>query len=232
MIPKTIHYCWFGGNPKNDEILMCIESWKKTCPDFVICEWNEFNFPIKDSPFATKMYAEKKWAFVADYARLSILLKHGGFYLDTDMLLLQSLTPLTDSSCVLGEESDGIISAGMIGAEANHPFILECKKFYDEELQELITIPRALSSVFEKYTNKESLRVYPPKTFYPYDSNNIKKYKGQDLGKDVIGVHLWHYSWGHPLSKLLKNLGLYGISRKFFETLGIKKYVKRLLGFI
>jgi mannosyltransferase OCH1-like enzyme len=232
MIPKTIHYCWFGNNPKSEDILSCIESWKKTCPDFEIKEWNEINFPFEKFPFAAKMYNEKKWAFVADYARLHVLENEGGFYLDTDMLLLQSLSPLSEKSCVLGEEAPGIISAGMIGAEARHPFIRNCRDFYDNNAGELITIPRALSLVYEKYADKESLTVYPPKAFYPFDSEHIKEYGGQDLGPDTIGVHLWHYSWGHPLNKAFKKLGIYAFGKRVVEFLGVKKFLKRIFGFI
>lgn len=232
MIPKTIHYCWFGKNPKSVEILDCIESWKKTCQDFEIKEWTEENFPVEQFPFALRMYKEKKWAFVADYARLQILEEHGGFYLDTDMLLLQSLEPLTHHACVLGEEAVGTISAGMIGAEAHHPFIKACKKFYDENPDELITIPRVLSQVFVNYTNKQNITVYPPKAFYPFDSDHIKEFHGQDLGPEVIGVHLWHYSWGHPLNKFFKRLGVYRFGKKIAEMLGIKTLLKKILGFI
>lgn len=232
MIPKTIHYCWFGPEKKPDETLMCIESWKSACPDFSIVEWNELNYPLENLPFASRMYNEKKWAFVVDHVRLAILEKEGGFYLDTDMLLLQSLSPLLEHSCVLGEEEINIISAGMIGATAHHPFIKQCKKMYDDNPKELTTIPRVLSSVFENYEDKESLTILPPKTFYPFDSEHIKDYRGQDLGKDVIGVHLWHYSWGNPLNKILKNIGVYKAIKKITEMLGIKELLKKLFGFI
>ena len=232
MIPKTIHYCWFGKNQKTSEILNCIESWKRTCPDFEIKEWSEDNFHIKDFPFAERMYNEKKWAFVADYARLHILYEHGGFYLDTDMLLFKSLEPLAHHTCVLGEESTGTISAGMIGAEAHHPFIKACKEFYDDNPGDPITIPRVLSQIFEKYSDKSNIAVYPPKTFYPFDSDHIKNFHGQDLGPDVVGVHLWHYSWGHPINKFFKKIGVYRFGKKLSETLGIKTLLKKLLGFI
>ena len=232
MIPKIIHYCWFGKNQKTNEILECIASWKRTCPDFEIKEWNEGNFLVGDFPFAKQMYHEKKWAFVTDYARLQILYEHGGFYLDTDMLLLQSLEPLTHHACVLGEESVGTISAGMIGAEARHPFIKACKDFYDENTQSLITIPRVMSQVFETYTDKANIKIYPPKTFYPFDSEHIKEFHGQDLGTEVIGVHLWHYSWGHPLNKFFKKVGVYRFGKKVTEGLGIKTLLKKIFGFI
>lgn len=232
MIPKVIHYCWFGKNPKSEEISRCIESWRKTCPDFKIVEWNESNFPIGEFPFTKRMYKEKKWAFVSDYVRLHTLVNEGGFYLDTDMLVLQSLSLFAKYDCVLGEESPGIISAGMIGASPNHPFIESCKAFYDKDPQTLMTIPRVLSEAYKNYPNKDSLKVFPPKAFYPFDSDHIKNYHGQDLGPDVIGVHLWHYSWGHPLNKILKRAGLHGPLKRLSETLRIKKFLKKLLGFV
>lgn len=231
-IPKTIHYCWFGNNPKSELVQNCIISWKKLCPDFSVIEWNESNFDVEAHPFTKKMYKEKKWAFVADYARLTILEKYGGFYLDTDMLLLQSLLPLTQHSCVLGEEAPGIISAGMIGAEPHNLFIATCKAYYDDNTTQIITIPRALSFVFEHYPHKEALTVYPPETFYPFDSDHIKEFHNQDLGKKVIGVHLWNYSWGHPLNKFFKKIGIYSFGKKIVELLGIKKILKKILGFI
>lgn len=232
MIPKIIHYCWFGKTPKNDVIQKCISSWRDTCPDFVIKEWNESNFDVDSFPFTKKMYAEKKWAFVADYARLYTLEKEGGFYLDTDMLLLKSLSPLCDHACVLGEEEDGIISAGMIGATPSHPFIKACKVFYDSDDSLLITIPRVLTDVYMTYGDTSSLTVFPPKTFYPFDAEHISAYKGQDLGEGVYGVHLWQYSWGSPINKFFKKVGIYTIGKKVVEFLGIKKTIKRLLGFI
>ena len=46
MIPKVIHYCWFGRNPLPPLAKKCIESWEKYCPDYEIKEWNEDNFPM------------------------------------------------------------------------------------------------------------------------------------------------------------------------------------------
>lgn len=232
MIPKIIHYCWFGNNPKSELVQNCIASWKRLCPDFSIVEWNETNFNQEDHPFTKRMYQEKKWAFVADYARLMILEEHGGFYLDTDMLLVQSLSPLTHHSCVLGEEAPGIISAGMIGSEPHSLFISTCKAYYDDDTHKVITIPRALSFVFKHYPHKEALTVYPSETFYPFDSEHIKEFHGQNLGEKVIGIHLWNYSWGHPLNKFFKKIGIYPVGKKITELLGIKKILKKILGFI
>ncbi len=231
-IPKIIHYCWVGPRPRSEKIISCIENFKVQNPDFEIKEWNESNFKIESFPFTKKMYAEKKWAFVADYIRLYVLKEHGGIYLDADMFLVQSLSPLLNAKCILGEESPGTISAGMVGATPHHPFILECKKFYDDNPHVTMTIPRILTHVYTETKNKETIVVYPPKTFYPFDANHIKKWHGQDLGPDVYGVHLWDYSWGHPLNKFFKKIGIYRLGKKCVEVLGIKKILKKLLGFI
>ncbi len=232
MIPKKIHYCWFGKAQKNKVFWQCLESWKKYAPDFEIKEWNEENFDATTHPFAARMRREKHWAFVSDYARLAILEKEGGIYLDTDMLIVQSLRPMLNTDCFLGEEEPGIISAGIIGAAANHPFIGACKKYYDCHPENRTTIPRILTKIFLGYENKKSIAVYPPKTFYPFSAKEIKNYRGQNLPPETYGVHLWSYSWGHPLNKLFKKFGIYESGKKISEKLGIKKILKKIFNFV
>lgn len=232
MIPKIIHYCWFGNNPKNEETLRCIESWKSHCPSFEIKEWNEINFPVEEYSFASRMYNEKRWAFVADYARLKILEREGGFYMDTDMLLVQSLDSFLDEQFVAGEETPGTLNAAIIGSVPNHSFIKECLAYYDSHTNEIQTIPRVMSLIYANYPKKETVHIYPPQVFYPFTIETIKQYKGQQLGPDTIGVHLWHYSWGHPLNKFFKKIGIYFLGKRVVEALGIKRILKKLLGFI
>lgn len=231
MIPKTIHYCWFGKLPKNDVITMCLKSWNERLPEFEIKEWNEENFDAAAHPFTARMGQERRWAFMSDYARLKILEEHGGFYLDTDMLILRSLSPLCDSECVLGEEEDGVISAGMIAAAPHHPFIKRCMAYYDN-IDALETIPRILTKIYAAYEDKESIRVLPPKSFYPFDFHHIGKYRGQDLGQETYGVHMWNYSWGSPFARFFKKTPLYRLGVRTAEMLGIKRILKKLLGYI
>ena len=91
MIPKKIHYCWFGGNPLPVLAQKCIESWKKYLPDHEIIEWNEDNFDINEYEYAKEAYYAKKYAFVSDVARLHALVNEGGIYLDTDIKFLKGL---------------------------------------------------------------------------------------------------------------------------------------------
>lgn len=96
MIPKTIHYCWFGKTQKPDKFYEYLASWRKYCPNYEIQEWNETNFDILENQYCREAYQAKKWAFVSDYARLKIIYQHGGIYLDTDVELLRPLTLLVD----------------------------------------------------------------------------------------------------------------------------------------
>lgn len=79
MIPKIIHYCWFGGNEKPEIIQKCIASWKEHCPDWKIMEWNESNYDVAKNPYVKKAYQSEKWAFVSDFVRLDILYELGGY---------------------------------------------------------------------------------------------------------------------------------------------------------
>ena len=56
MIPKIIHYCWFGRNEKSEKIKFCMDSWKKYLPDYEIIEWNEDNFHINEIKYVNENY--------------------------------------------------------------------------------------------------------------------------------------------------------------------------------
>ena len=108
MIPKIIHYCWFGGNPIPSLTKKCIKSWKKFCPDYEIILWDESNFDIASCPvYVKEAYENKKWAFVSDYVRLKVVYDNGGIYLDTDVELIKSLDHLLCHDAFFGFESDG-----------------------------------------------------------------------------------------------------------------------------
>lgn len=116
MIPKLIHYCWFGGKEKSEDVKKYIASWRKYCPDYEIKEWNESNFDINENDYCREAYEAKKWAFVTDYVRLKALFEEGGFYMDTDVEMVKSLNPLCSYDAVFGYESATQIQTGIMGA--------------------------------------------------------------------------------------------------------------------
>lgn len=106
MIPKVIHYCWFGGNPLPSFAIKCIESWKNFFPDYKIKEWNESNFDVNIIAYTREAYAAKKYAFVSDYARFWILYNYGGIYFDTDVEVVKDMTEIISKGPFMGFETD------------------------------------------------------------------------------------------------------------------------------
>jgi len=249
MIPKTIHYCWFGNNKKPQLVKDCIKSWEKLHPDYKIIEWNEKNFPI-DNDFLHYMYNHEKWAFVSDYARLKILYEYGGYYLDTDMILVKRLDSLEideNTECVLGAEDENFISCGFIGCKKENNFILSILEYYKnsysigfykpipEIFTEIFKKEYSFDSLFNNVITFRNLIVLPPNYFYPLHSkfkNDIKNYKNY-IKKETIGIHLWNYSWEYINEYILINRKEYSkafvIILKNLASFDLKVY-KRYLG--
>jgi mannosyltransferase OCH1-like enzyme len=132
MIPKIIHYCWFGGKPKPQIVEDYIQSWKKYLPDYKIIEWNEDNFDVTKHLYTKQANESGKFAFVSDYCRLYVLKEFGGIYLDTDVQMLKSLDPLLNHQVFMGFEDDRWVGASVIGAEKNALFIDELLSLYND----------------------------------------------------------------------------------------------------
>lgn len=112
MIPKIIHYCWFGRNPLPPLAVKCIESWKKFLPDYEIKEWNEDNFDVNSIPYTREAYEARKYAFVSDYARFYILYHHGGLYFDTDVEVIRPMDDIIGRGAFMGCENEAGQVAG------------------------------------------------------------------------------------------------------------------------
>lgn len=131
MIPKVIHYCWFGGNDKSQLINKCIESWKFYLPDYEIIEWNEGNFSIDINIFTNEAYQKKKWAFVSDYVRAYVLFNYGGIYLDSDVEIRNNLDCFLHHSAFSGFEERGFPFTALWGAKKLHNWPKMILDYYD-----------------------------------------------------------------------------------------------------
>ena len=133
MIPRIIHYCWFGRKPLPKLAQKCIKSWKKFCPNYEIVQWDEDNFDIFSAPlFVQQAYEAKKWAFVTDYVRLWAVYNHGGIYLDTDVELIKKLEPLLCHQAYFGFEDGMNVATGLgFGAVKGNALVLEIMKDYE-----------------------------------------------------------------------------------------------------
>lgn len=212
MIPKIIHYCWFGNNKKSTLILECIDSWKKFLPDYEIKEWNESNTDLKNS-FVNVAYKLKKWAFVSDYVRLVKVYEYGGIYLDTDMLIIKNLDFFLKDKCFFGAENSNFFNCAIFGANSKNEFLKKCIDYYDNLLIlddfnfNTVIIPDVITKIFisehnfnHNFVNIVELNeivIYPQDYFYPLPFNKIdyqKKFK-KYLTENSYAVHLWSASW-------------------------------------
>lgn len=132
MIPKKIHYCWFGRNPKPKLAEKCIKSWQKYCPDYEIIQWDEDNYDLSAAPlYVRQAYEAKKWAFVTDYVRLEVVHEHGGIYMDTDVELKKNLDFLLGHRAYFGFEDRRFINTGLgFGAEKGAEILREMMNDY------------------------------------------------------------------------------------------------------
>lgn len=236
MIPKIIHYCWFGGNPLPELAQRCIESWKKFLPDCEIIEWNEVNYDVRKIPYIAEAYDEKKYAFVSDYARFDILYEHGGIYFDTDVEVIRDMSPILERGAFAGVESHGngaALNAGLgISSPAASPIFAEILESYKVEhfrnedgSLNLKTVVARVSEIFEKYglTDKNEIQevagvmVYPPEYFCPKDyyTHRLK------ITNNTYCIHHFDGSWVDDFGKKYAKVKV-NLCRIFGVKLGTK----------
>lgn len=230
MIPKILHYCWFGKNPLPELVEKCIDSWKKYCPDYQIMEWNESNFDISANDYIRSAYQNKKYAFVADYARFVVLEQFGGIYMDTDVEVVRKFPEeLLRNHVFIGREEIDRINPGLIiGAEPKSNLCREMIEMYDK--QSFLNPDGSLNCVtIVDYTstylsqkgwvpeNKnqmiQTIMLYTPEYFCPKSiKTGVTK-----LTKNSLTIHHFDGSWFSEEEKKRSIL-----QRKFNHVLGFK----------
>ena len=210
-IPKIIHYCWVGGNPKPQSVLYCIESWKRCCPDYEIREWNEANYDFTKNEYMRQAYEAKKWGFVPDYARLDIVYEHGGIYLDTDVEMVRSFDHLLENECFFGFEDTGdgeyFVNCGHgFGAVPHHEVIKGARDLYAH--LSFTNADGSLNLLASPYYTTQSLRqlglvqenrdqVLPSVQVYASDVLCPKNFRTGKLRQTARTVSIHHFtaSW-------------------------------------
>lgn len=203
MIPKTIHYCWFGRGELSTKAKKCIQSWKKYCPDYEIIEWNEDNFDVHQNEYTKKVYAEKKYAFLSDYARLKIVYEQGGIYLDVDVELVKSLDDLLENDAYFGFETKEFINTGVgFGAKKGSIAVKTLLEEYNQLLdgtKNVIGCPKLNTEGLVKLglvrngqlQKLAECTVYPAEYFNPYDDPTGRLNKT----KNTYSIHWYAKSW-------------------------------------
>lgn len=206
MIPKKIHYCWFGRGEMPKLMKKCIKSWKKYCPDWEIVRWDEDRFDVNSTLWTKQAYEAKKYAFVADYVRIKALTECGGVYLDTDQELIKPLTSFLCHSCFVGFMDKTNISAGVIGAEAGHPMMRRMLEYYQDRpfLKEDggvdikpntnwmtdILLEQGLR-LDDSYQQVGDVAVYPQTYFCPTSCVSPENLRS----RKTVALHHWAMTW-------------------------------------
>lgn len=208
MIPKVIHYCWFGGAPKPPEVQRCMASWKRWLPEYTFVEWNEGNFEYGKWEYASQAYEARKFAFVSDIARLYALYTEGGVYLDTDVELLGPLDPFLGHTAFGGFERERDITTGLMGAEKGSAWIKEFLDLYSDlpflkadGTPDLTTNVRRITDLMAKAHGLQQNNVfqdfpglvtlYPQEYFSPLDPLTRKVRRT----RNTVAVHHYMASW-------------------------------------
>lgn len=230
MIPKTIHYCWFGNNELPPIVKKCIASWQKLCPEYEIKRWDESNYYVNRVPYVKEAYDAKKYAFVSDYARLDIVYNHGGVYLDTDMELIKNIDDLLDCKGFIANDGTGINTGIGVGAEKGHPAIKAIMDMYaNRHFKTASGFDLTVCTYFnsEPFTNAGydirsekietflGMNILPPSYFSPIRSKNgiIDLY----IEDSTHGIHWnnrsWETGWTKIKSKIRLFIGFKNVTR-------------------
>jgi mannosyltransferase OCH1-like enzyme len=201
LIPKILHYCWFGPSAIGPLGERCIETWRQVLPHYRLELWDESRLDL-GAPYVAIAYRARKFAFVADYVRLQALHEHGGVYLDTDMEVLKPFDPLLQTQLFIGLETPDRIGVGVIGAVRGHPFLKRALDRLDaqarsgrlsfEPLPELIT-------ALARTSGPDALTLLPEEYFYPYNPHSPSPLRQKPLQSNIsertFAIHHWAGSW-------------------------------------
>lgn len=237
MIPKIIHYCWFGKGELPQSVEKCIISWKKYCPEYEIKRWDESNWDVGRFQYTQQAYDAKKYAFVSDVARLDIIYREGGVYLDTDVELIKPLDSLLVYSAFLGMESPGMLNTGLgYGAIKGNKIIKENLDWYrnlnflDASGKfDLTTCVEITTFILEKYglKNENSFQnlgeivLLPTEFLCPLNVEN----RVLHITDNTLSIHHYDATW-------ISDEGVFGkINLKLWPLkIKIKKYIEILFG--
>lgn len=238
-IPKVIHYCWFGKNPKSELIIKCIDSWKKILPDYKIIEWNEDNFDLNSNIYIAEAYKAKKWAFVTDYVRLWVVYNYGGIYFDTDVEVIKNIDELLCKDAFFCYEKEKIATGLGFGACKGNKIIKSLIDIYDNKSftlangkNDLTTCVNIAKEVFDDFLGNnsnpnevvelENIIFLPNEYFCPldYNTNELK------ITDNTYAIHWYGESWLPSNVKFLKKIKL-----KIKKIIGIEKFnqIKKII---
>lgn len=206
---KTIHYFWFGDNPKSELIEKCIASWRRFFPDFEIKEWNENNFDVRQNKYISQAYDAKKYAFVSDFARFKVLHEYGGLYFDTDVEVIKPFYDLLKKEAFTGFETNEFVNPGLVlwAKRAGNSMLAEILETYSQlefinadGSQNTVTICKYFTEMLKNHGLQQdngtvqlcgSFSIFPKDYFCPFDDLTGVMNKTEN----TCAIHWYSKSW-------------------------------------
>ena len=243
---KYIHYCWFGGKPLPKLAKKCIKSWKKYLPDYEIIEWNENNVNLEECAFIKEAYENKKWAFVADYARTKAIYEMGGIYFDTDMIITKPIDFLLDKETFLGVEDSMMVNAAVWGAAKPKSYFAKRMLDYYQSKEHFeinniykMSIPRIITKILDEFgfdptVNEvqvlhKDIYIYPRAYFYPLSFN----FKDNKFTEETCMIHYFDATWipknEQIEMKLIRKFGVKPVAFALKNYRFLKRNIKRFI---
>jgi len=206
MIPKIIHYCWFGRARTSELNQRCLKSWRRILPNYQIKEWNEENSPLENL-YCREAYRRGLWSKLSNHVRLHALYNDGGVYLDTDVEVLKDFEPLLSNKCFLGFQQSisdtDWVNGAVLGSQARHPFIKRCLDMTEERYAqqgEFVRCPSTITTILTsmglteyRLQELEDVKIYPAEYFYPYPW--FSKFSPDCITANTFCIHHWEGSW-------------------------------------
>lgn len=236
MIPKTIHYCWFGRGRMPQTAERCIQSWQRQLPDYEIVRWDEDSFDVSSNKYVKQAYEAKKYAFVSDYVRLYAIYTQGGIYMDTDVEVLRGLDAFLENEAFSGFENVFAVPTGIMAGEKGLSVYADLLAWYDRNdfilpdgSMNLTTNVSTITDYFVQHGLEQNntmqvidgFAFYPNIVFCPYKHEIGSKY----FKKDTYTIHHKDGSW---MTDELRKIGKTGIKAR--ASLRIKKVLLALIG--
>ena len=219
MIPKKIHYCWFGKGKMPELALKCIESWRVNLPDYELKEWNENSFDINSNFYVKEAYESRKFAFVTDYVRLYALYTEGGIYMDTDVEVLKNLDSFLDLPAFSGFEDNMHIPTGIMAAEKGSIWAKWQLEYYSgrhfllpDGTLDLTTNVDIIGGLMEEkgfilknglYNFQNIITIFPKDYFCPKSHTTGKI----ELTENTYTIHHFAGSWKSSSDRLKRRIG-------------------------
>lgn len=223
MIPKKIHYCWFGSGEKPKLAKKCIESWKTFCPDYKIIEWNEDNFDVNMNAYTKMCYEQKNYAFLSDYVRLVAVFENGGIYFDTDVEAVKPFDELLPNKAFFGFETKDYVNTGHgFGAEAKAEIVKALIEAYDRVIDgqhgtvgcPVLNTEALVKNGFEmngETQTRNGVVVYAKEYFNPFNDNTGVLTKTDN----TYSIHWYGKTWmdrkdivRNKLTRVIHRMGL------------------------